>query len=262
MSKDKELGGLDCFRLLAAFLVIAIHTDPFTSYSDSINYVFARVIARVAVPFFIMLTGYFGLPQLIDKKENCTNSIIRFVKKNAKLYLGAMLLYFPVNLYSHHLCNIGFLGEVRRIFFDGTFYHLWYFPAIIEGLLLTVCLYRFVPTVAAYVIVMLLYAIGLFGDSYYGFIKPDSMAYGVYSLLFQIFSYTRNGLFYVPVFLVMGMASRHIHKKRRMMYGYIGLPVFMICMVAEGLILQHGGSYNIPSTELSLNVLRKSKASI
>ena len=58
MSK-KAYTGIDYFRMIAAFFIIAIHTSPFSSYSETGDFILTRVIARVAVPFFFMTSGFF-----------------------------------------------------------------------------------------------------------------------------------------------------------------------------------------------------------
>ena len=43
---------IDKFRLVAALLVIAIHTAPFASVDESLDYVLTYGVGRIAVPFF------------------------------------------------------------------------------------------------------------------------------------------------------------------------------------------------------------------
>ena len=50
---------LDRFRLIAAVLVVAIHTSPLATWTQAGDFWLTRVLARVAVPFFLMVTGYF-----------------------------------------------------------------------------------------------------------------------------------------------------------------------------------------------------------
>ncbi len=52
-----------------------------------------RVLARVAVPFFLMVSGYF----LARDGWRCSG---RFLKKTLALYGAAVLLYLPLNWYS------------------------------------------------------------------------------------------------------------------------------------------------------------------
>ena len=54
--QQKELAALDDFRMVAALLVIAIHTSPLESVSAEGDFFLTRVLARMAVPFFLMVT--------------------------------------------------------------------------------------------------------------------------------------------------------------------------------------------------------------
>lgn len=74
------------------------------------------------------------------------------------LYAGATLLYLPLRLYSGALP--GPLDLLLDLVFDGTFYHLWYFPALLLGLALT----ALAPRRALWYCVPL-YLLGLLGDS-------------------------------------------------------------------------------------------------
>ncbi|HFL3240867.1 TPA: acyltransferase family protein, partial [Clostridioides difficile] len=55
MIRNKSYAGLDYFRIIAALLIIAIHTSPLLSYSKMADFVLTSIIARIAVPFFFML---------------------------------------------------------------------------------------------------------------------------------------------------------------------------------------------------------------
>lgn len=67
MEQKQRFGGLDRFKFIAAFLVVAIHTSPLSSFSANADFLLTRVLARTAVPFFLMVTGYFLLPQYLLK---------------------------------------------------------------------------------------------------------------------------------------------------------------------------------------------------
>ena len=55
----QQYGTLDLFRLLAAVMVMAIHTAPLESVNSELDYIFGIIIPRVAVPFFFMVSGQF-----------------------------------------------------------------------------------------------------------------------------------------------------------------------------------------------------------
>lgn len=57
--KTKNYGLLDVCRIFAAILVIAIHIGPLEFLNKTGDYIFTGIIARIGVPFFLMITGYF-----------------------------------------------------------------------------------------------------------------------------------------------------------------------------------------------------------
>lgn len=186
MEHEKRLGGLDYFKMAAALLVIAIHTSPLTSVNATADFIFTRVIARIAVPFFLMVTGYFTLPQYLFRGSEDCGPIRRFLKKTLLLYAAAILLYLPVNMYAGHFQGAGVYDVFRMIVFDGTLYHLWYLPASALGMAL-VFWGRKLPFWVVAAAAMALYCIGLFGDSYYGLSAACPVVRAGYEGLFHIF---------------------------------------------------------------------------
>ena len=77
----------------------------------------------------------------------------------------------PAGLYAGHYDALDLPSLFRMLVFDGSFYHLWYFPACMLGLLLVCLLRRLLSVRGAAVAAVVLYFIGLSGDSYYGLIS-------------------------------------------------------------------------------------------
>lgn len=286
MNTGKQMtGGLDYFRIPAALLVIAIHTSPLASYSEDADYILVRIFARIAVPFFLMVTGYFLLPDYLGQDRNIANNkkLWRNLRKLLILYGSAILIYLPVNLYSGKLkelsvvdvllgclfCPVGTKGSysvMQSLIFRGTFYHLWYFPGIILGIFLIVLLAKRLPYPVVCVISCLLYLIGLFGDNYYGLIADASIPAAIYDGIFKVCVNTRNGIFFTPVFLVLGAGIRMRNGKKEQnssaryhsttipdefgkhtLVSYISviwLFLFLLMyagMIAEGMLIKHLG---------------------
>lgn len=264
---------LDWFRLAAAFLVIAIHTSPLTSFSEEADFFLTRVLARVAVPFFFMVTGQFVLSGLFagenagvggvrgektetghgkiggfSGKGQAADKVKRYLKKVGLLYIAAVLLYVPLGVYAGHYQGIG-LGEVlKMLVFDGAFYHLWYFPACILGTILILLLSKYLPYRQLLAFTVFLYLLALLGDSYYGLTAKLPLLPGIYEAGFQVSSYTRNGLLFAPLFLMLGAGyglqktdtgnadgSSASGQGKRLG----GLTVFFLLMTAEAFLLRH-----------------------
>lgn len=235
---EKRFPALDLFRLAAVLLVVANHTSPLADVSATADFWLTRVLARVAVPFFLMTTGYF-------LSRNNWAGAGRQLKKLCLLYGSCVLLYLPVNLYAG---SFGGPAELlRKLLVDGTFYHLWYFPATILGIVIARWLSRFGLRIALPA-AALLYLVGLGGDSYYGLIARIQPLGAFYDGVFTLCGYTRNGLFFAPLFLLLGSAGWMWSRRA----SWAGLLISLAAMSAEGLWLRSLGAQRHDSMYLLL----------
>ncbi len=237
MDDKSRTGGLDVFRLIAAFLVVTIHTSPLASFSPEADFLLTRIVARLAVPFFFMVTGQFVLSGYLTGKTRDFTAVGRFLKKILLLYGGCVILYLPVGIYAGHYQEVTPLSLVRTLFFEGTFYHLWYFPALLLGTLLLCGARRFFSLRGLLVLSAGLYLLGLLGDSYWGLTAQVPGVSTVYEWGFSIFGYTRNGLFMAPLFLLLGvwMGRRKTASPVKAAAGFL---LSLALMTAEGFILR------------------------
>ncbi len=234
--KGKFYTGIDYFRLLAAFLIIAIHTSPLTSYTMTGDFILTRIIARIAVPFFFMTSGFF----LISKYQRSQDKLVSFLKKTALIYGGAILLYIPINIYNDYFSMDYLLPNIiKDVIFDGTLYHLWYLPATMLGALIAWILVKRLHFRKALIITGVLYLIGLFGDSYYGLIEGFLPGKQLYGALFTISDHTRNGLFYAPIFFVLGGCLAGKAKRLTLKISIIGFASSFLLMLGEAMLLHH-----------------------
>lgn len=220
-NKAKNLGALDWFRLAAALLVIAIHTSPLAEINKDAELILTGVAARTAVPFFFTVSGYFT-------ELSTVSGLKKLGAKTALFYGIATALYLPLGTYS---------ASFKEILFDGTYYHLWYFPACITGAMIVYKLKK-LPMPAAFSIAAALYAIGLFGDSYYNLISDIEPLHRLYSEFSKVFSYTRNGIFTAPVFILYGniISGRPPIKHRVLTVS--GLAVSVVLLTVERFLLR------------------------
>ena len=232
--RTKEYTGIDLFRLAAAFLMVAIHTSPLADVSQTGDFILTRVLARVGVPFFFMTSGFF----LISRDVCHMKRFWDFEKKALVIYGAAILLYLPVNVYQGYFQTDHFLPTLLRdLVFDGTLYHLWYLPAAMLGALLAWGLVRRFGERRALAAAAVLYLIGLFGDSYYGLAEQLSGVRCFYTQLFQVSDYTRNGIFFAPLFFVLGGILAQTERKR-LSVCVQGFCVSFCLMLAEALLLR------------------------
>lgn len=248
MRTKANYGWLDRFRIAAALLVIAIHTSPLASFHEGADFFLTRVLARIAVPFFFMVTGQFVAAGFLASgaSQKSVPKLCRYLVKTSLLYLLCIILYLPIGIYAGHYEDLTIGKALRMLFFDGTFYHLWYFPACILGILVVYLMSRFLTLRNMTIVSAVLYVFGLLGDSYYGLIQKVPVLESVYEFIFRISSYTRNGLFLAPLFLVLGAWMAEIaHKQDKknssenLLFSCSLFALSFVFMTGEAFLLRH-----------------------
>lgn len=172
---------IDGFRMIAAILIIFIHTsmikiDGYIAYNIPL-YVIANTISRYCVPIYMMITGYFyySNPTIILRK--------RIIKKLFLLWGVWMLIYMPVGLRSINnfstVSMIKFL--VKQLFFSSSFFWgSWYLTATIFGIVFVDFMRkRQNGMIMCLIISIMLSIIDSFSSYYYFLFRPYSLALGI-----------------------------------------------------------------------------------
>ncbi|SFD64292.1 serine/alanine racemase [Paenibacillus catalpae] len=242
MSKP-NYGGMDWIKFGAALMVVANHTSPLLSYSAAADFLISNLFTRIAVPIFFMTAGFLFFRKLTGDPITDRNALHGYMLKTLKLYTAALLIYFPLNIYTGYFSeSFTTYSLIKDILFDGTFYHLWYLPALILGLYITFYMYQKMTMKAMLASAGLLYIVGLLGDSYYGMLQNGSGIVHVYEGMFTVFDYTRNGLFYAPIYLAIGAwaAKRQIPERKPLVNAAL-FAVSLGMMFVEGELLHSAG---------------------
>ena len=130
--KGQNYPAMDWMKMICSFLVVAIHTSVLSSFSETADFFLTGIVCRIAVPFFFMVSGFFLMPKI----SSHFSSVIKTEKKLGMMYMTSIFIYLPLNLYAGQYFFKDLPSFFRAFFLDGTFYHLWYFPAAAEGILL------------------------------------------------------------------------------------------------------------------------------
>ncbi len=225
---------IDITRMIAAILVIAIHISPFGQISPDIDFFITRILGRLAVPFFFIVTGYF-----IFRHGYPTDEKIKSTFKNLmKWYFISVVIYIPLMVYNHYFSQENLAVNILKdIFIDGTFYHLWYFPAVMIGLVIVLFLKSQFTTRTCLIITGLLYGIGLCGDAYHGLAVQVPMLDTMLNGLFQVMDYTRNGYFFAPIFLMIGHVIANQKPKLKTSVNIVFFIISFVLMGVEAYLL-------------------------
>lgn len=261
---NKKQMSMDKFRIICAILIVAIHIYPLASINETLDFAFTHILCRIGVPFFLMISGFFILPKAMEDKE----ILLKYTLKILIIYAISIFLFLPINIYSGKIQQLNVVEMIKEITINGTFYHLWYFPALLLGIWITYLILKGIKNYKVqYCIVIALFIIGLLGDSYYKIAEQVPIIKKCYEVLFQVSNYTRNGLFFVPIFLYLGYRLRKRDLKISKMNNIIFLAIFIVLMLIEGMLLhyfkiqKHDSMYImlIPTMVVLFNLLKNTK---
>lgn len=205
-NKNTYYSYIDIVKFIFCFFIVAIHTHLFEEYPDF--YWWAnRLFFRLAVPYF-MVVSVFLLERRIDSGKNRKEAIIAFSKR-----IGTMLLIFePIALLLNIITWIcqGMTAShiVLHCVQSVLFYPLgalWYLWAILLAVWLDYILEYVIrmDRKLVWVIALILYAIGLMGNSYYFVVDGTSIG-NAFNLYLRVFESFRNVFHYGMLMVLIG----------------------------------------------------------
>lgn len=225
-------------QFLATVLVVIVHVGTIIPNPVG-HFILKSMICRLAVPFFVVNNAFFF-------RLNCQTSESRhsWFMRMVKLYAFMYIVYLPFGWQMvDDLLNGNFhvsmipLIVVYSFIYSGSFYHLWYFPA----LLFSVVVMRKYIIRFGYrrmmMLTFLLFSIGAL-ETYSGYISnPTLMKY--LEIYFKFFFTTRNGVFLSPIFILSGFFLADNKEKLRGWRKFFvnGLFVSLIIGFIEGSIV-------------------------
>jgi len=247
----KNYNAIDLAKFISAILVVMIHVAPFGESNAStvvtLNFAVRKCLARTAVPFFFIASGFFLYRKTSFKKFDI-GPTLKYVKRLAGLYLIWSLIYFPLNLILFRRDSEGmvhaFLIYIRNFFFAGSYGHLWYLTALIFAVLLISFLLSRGKNIKSIILASsIFYLIGLLDQSWYGLILPlKTAAPAVWKVLEAIIFCivnTRDGLFDGFLFVSIGALFSQEKVKISKNASLVGFLVSLILLFTESFTLRH-----------------------
>ena len=129
---------IDLSRFLGAYIVIAIHTNPFVDCPESLGAEILQILSELVVPFYFVATGYFLFIKMKDDKTQKIQRLDSYVWRIVKMYCIATLVSLPLTIYGYVVSGNGILScilsYIKYFLFVGKLYnsyHLWYLLAVI-----------------------------------------------------------------------------------------------------------------------------------
>lgn len=210
---------LNVMKFIMAIFVMVVHFSPFKTIHPLLHFISIHGFTRIAVPFFFLSSGYL----LSERGYIPSDRLKKTLKKLIKLYIFWTFIYSPLillQLFNTPSPLHWSITLVRIFFFEGSFIHLWYFVASIIGLVMVTTLQRFIKTRFIFSLLIMLFILGVMGDSYYGLSITIPYLSTFKTTLFQFINTTRNGVFFAPIFIYTGMLIKQFqpHFKRHTLF--------------------------------------------
>lgn len=240
----KQYQGIDLLRFILANLVIVLHCAPLAAYTYYGNLFFSNGIARMAVPLFFCISGYFFFSK-IDKKTLPLEMLWKYEKRNFGLYVVWTIIYMPLiiqNFMTEKYENTTFIMKlaifVRRFLFIGSWTPLWFFigTCVAVALVYVLLKLKFSPNAILAISLIIYLSVGCLSNVYSMLGEMLVNKYHWLSTLSQIylliFGDTKNGFVFGFFFVAMGMKLAFSEKKD------FSMKRNLICfMVSIGLLL-------------------------
>ncbi len=220
--KTENINGIDLVKFLCSLLVMAVHIYPFRDYPQSLgtplNFFMQVYLARPAVPFFFLCTGFF-----------------LFGKAGLTPPQGRPVLHTCLRLLR--------MGLLWRLLSPVSYDHLWYLTAAVAAVgLLYLCGKLGMKIHHLCLLAVVLYLIGLSGDTYRGLTRPLEQTALLGPLIRSYrgtFRYTRNGIFMGFPFVLLGAILAHHPLKLPRKTLVFGLSAAMAGLLVEAALLHH-----------------------
>lgn len=244
--KKKIIPSLDVAKFICAVFVVMIHTPPLADINKYLNYGIINYIARLAVPFFFVTSGYLCFRKTSYEKFDF-NVPKRYALKILKLYILWTLIYIiPFFYKSIYKCKKGYiyglLSAIRTFIFSG-YHHLWYLSALVVAVLLVgLAVEKQFKMRTIIVIGIILYMLGLLGQSYFFLIKPLKefpVIWEALRLFKKVIATTRNGIFEGVIYVSIGMLFAYKKIVFKYRYAVIGFSVSMLMWLIEVFVIKY-----------------------
>jgi len=242
-SMQKNFNAIDLTKFVASIFVVYIHTEPLKSIAPEANFIILNILARWAIPFFFMTSGYLYYSKFLSSQSRSkflSDYGLKYLKRVLILYFVWSLVYLPYMIYQtlslpNPNVKLIFYG-LRNVLYSGTSYHMWYFTALIFSIIiLDVWISRF-KLKSLLVLSAVFYLVGLLGESYIGLIHPESILSSAFKLYFKFFLTTRNGVFFGLFFIVLG-AYYYERPLKLAVYRSVLFSIVSICFLCVEVLL-------------------------
>lgn len=234
LADKKEYFAIDCLKFIASYMVLGIHFMIFTDVNKELDYWTTQILCRLAVPFFFVASGYFVANKMQDVKK-----LAVYLKRILLTYLVYSLVYLPLMIEKYQKFDYTWKMRIEdflySFFITGTYFHLWYFVAIMVASVIVYVLINYVKLDDKKLLLVtgILYIIGTLGNAYRNIWVDVPFIDKVLSAYESVFETTRNGVFMGPLLLTLGYLLRKHSDKIKYRHYWLYTIIFFALMNVE-----------------------------
>lgn len=210
---------LDLLRLVLAFMVVGIHTHFLADVSAIGSALTAHGLFTIAVPIFLLISGFYIFPVLEKGEEN------KWLKRLLVLYFVWMAFYAYVWIDTPDFSRESLFKLLHRLLFG--YAHLWYIAGLIGATVVLKLMHRYVSSVGIVYSIVITFLTGIFIEHANYFNLFDN--HNIQGVLAYDWIY-RNFLFISYPFLATGYIIHKYALQERI--SLVGLLIFSLIGVS------------------------------
>lgn len=241
LENKQEFYLVDFMRFFFSLCVIAIHLSPFEEVNPALDFWVVDVLARLAVPYFFVVSGYFAAEKLDDVKV-----FFGYYKRLLCFYLVYNLIYLPQTVYMTRMADTSWPAikfQIKAFLVKGLSDHLWFFHGLLVAMLLLFLLKKIMPDIVLFVLGGCVYLTGMVLYTFYDILCQIPLIATFYAQYYRYFFTFRNGLFLGLPLVMIGYALRKYRAHFVLTKWYfLGFAVAFGLMHIEGYFIQVPGS--------------------
>ena len=238
----RQYASIDIARYVSALLVVCIHTFPFLEISETFNTYWIHTVCRLAVPFFFTTSGFFFFRNYdVNNEKVNSERLKKALFRLLRIYLIWTVIYLPYTIfdYTHNGFHITYLFTyVRDFLLNGSYYHLWFLPALMLANIIVYYLYKKKGLNFTLVVTFVLYFIGYLINVYTPVWESLPWISFFFGFFTKALSTARNGLFFGPMFIAIGLLlarTRRLPKK----VSLAGFLISFVLLCIEVILYNH-----------------------
>ena len=228
-----EKACVDAIKLICAFGVVAIHTEPFGDYywlDKALG-----ILTRLPVPFFFTASGYFLF--LKEKEKTDAKRMCGYCQRIGLLYVLWGLLYMPILIGTLHSASGASSFPWQQFFkalvWTGVSSHLWFLIATIVASMMVWGLYQITTPKWTLLVSLGILFLGTFCSTY----RPVSSTI-VHSWIMKTIEFfgARSGIFYGFFYVALGGYFTSGQRRNKLRQDLLGWFVGMFLLIVESFV--------------------------